>query len=74
MRNLTAEEHVQNVAHVLHGFLFYVCIVVAAFWGYYKTLPGPKALSIVAPAVAMYLFGNRSLKKASTGLVKGTAE
>ena len=74
MRDMTLEEHIQNVGYALNSLLLYVCLVLAALSGYYKMLSSLKAIAIAVPSFAIYVFGTRSLRKASAALVKGSAE
>ena len=71
MRETTVEENIQNVGHMLWGLFAYICIVISAFCGYWKMLTVWHAVAVGAPALAIYLFGSRSLRLASKVLEKG---
>jgi hypothetical protein len=73
MRDMTLQEQIQNVSYALNSLLLYVCLFLAALSSYYKMLSSWKAIAIAVPAFAIYLFGTRSLRKASAALVKGSA-
>jgi hypothetical protein len=72
MRKATVPEHIQFVSAAMNGLFIYIFVVIGALYGYWKILTLERAALLIVPALAIELFGARSLRLASQKLTEET--
>jgi hypothetical protein len=74
MSSLKVDQQLKDVDTVFLMLLGYFMIAVFAMSSYYKLFSNWRAAAISAPAVVMYLYGTRTLKKAIESIKESTNE
>jgi hypothetical protein len=72
MNNSKFSQQLDGVEMAFRTLLGYFMVIVFAMSGYFKLFSNWRAAAVIAPALAMYFYGTRTLKKAIASIKENT--